>query len=301
MLARDLGVAAVGLKDESRRLGLPAFKVLGASWAVERALRERPETHTLVAASAGNHGRAVAHVAAARGLSARIYLPARSSGVRQDAIASEGAEVVVVDGTYEDAVAQAAEQGALPGVLEVADVGASSTAHWVIDGYATLFDETAAQGSFDLLLVPIGVGSLGAAAARFGAERGLQVLGVEPVTAACLTASLAAGTPTTVATPGTVMAGLDCAEISPAAWPSLRHGIAGTVLVTDEEAASAVSDLEGRGLAIGASGAAPLAALRLLASDDGCSDLRAHVSFGSGTRVLLIATEGRTDLAPIRP
>src|SRR5690348_18455781 len=64
----------VAVKDESNRLGLPAFKILGASWAVERALRESPGTHTLVAASAGNHGRAVARAAAWRGLNARVYL-----------------------------------------------------------------------------------------------------------------------------------------------------------------------------------------------------------------------------------
>ena len=109
----------------------PAFKVLGASWAVERALRERPDVHTLVAASAGNHGRAVAHVAALRGLAARILLPARSAPARRAAIAAEGAELVVVDGDYEDAVRQAAEEGASDGCLEVADVGDSGPAHWV--------------------------------------------------------------------------------------------------------------------------------------------------------------------------
>src|SRR4051812_25593534 len=91
-VAAELGLAAVGLKDESDRLGLPAFKVLGASWAVERALREEPGVHTLVAASAGNHGRAVAHVAARRGLACRIHLPARSSPGRRAAIAGEGAD-----------------------------------------------------------------------------------------------------------------------------------------------------------------------------------------------------------------
>src|SRR5215207_746856 len=40
-LAAELGVAAVFLKDESDRLGLPAFKILGASWAVNRALSYR--------------------------------------------------------------------------------------------------------------------------------------------------------------------------------------------------------------------------------------------------------------------
>ena len=97
-VAAELGLAGVALKDESDRLGLPAFKVLGASWAVERALREAPDTRTLVAASAGNHGRAVAHVAALRGLGARIFVPARSAADRRAAIEAEGAELVVVDG-----------------------------------------------------------------------------------------------------------------------------------------------------------------------------------------------------------
>jgi diaminopropionate ammonia-lyase len=80
-VARSVGVARVATKDESSRLGLPAFKILGASWAVERA-------------------------AALRGLGARVFLPARSARARREAIAGEGAEVVVVDGGYEEAVAR---------------------------------------------------------------------------------------------------------------------------------------------------------------------------------------------------
>src|SRR5215211_8101794 len=81
-LADVLGVGRVYVKDESSRLGLPAFKVLGASWAVYRALEERLGGEgfgdywekigdlqesleplrplSLVAATDGNHGRAVA-------------------------------------------------------------------------------------------------------------------------------------------------------------------------------------------------------------------------------------------------
>ena len=289
------GAGEVWLKDESDRLGLPAFKVLGASWAVERALREHPDTHTLVAASAGNHGRAVAHVAAGRGLRARVFLPARSLAARREAIAGEGADVVVVDGSYEDAVAAAEREGSREASLEIADVGASGPARWVIDGYATLFDEAVAQASFEILLVPVGVGSLAAAAARFGARAGVKVIGVEPVVAACLTASLAAGEPTAVETPGTAMAGLDCAEVSEAAWPSLRAGIDGTVTVDDEESRAAMRALAAAGLAIGDSGAATLAALTALLSDPDCAALREAVELGPASRVLLIATEGPTD------
>jgi diaminopropionate ammonia-lyase len=299
-VVRELGLGAVALKDESDRLGLPAFKVLGASWAVERALRERPGVRTLVAASAGNHGRAVARVAAMRGLRARVFLPARSAAARREAIAGEGAEVVVVEGTYEDAVARAEAEGARPDVAEIADVGSSGPARWVIDGYATLFDEVATQGSFDVLVVPVGVGSLAAAAARFGARAGIRVIAVEPATAACLTASLAAGEPTTIATPGTSMAGLDCAEVSAAAWRSLLAGIHGTVTVTDAEAHDAMRELASAGLAIGESGAAPLAALRALATDPACAELREAAALGPDSRVLLVGTEGPTDPAGYR-
>ena len=294
-VAAELGLGAVVLKDESDRLGLPAFKVLGASWAVERALRERPETHMLVAASAGNHGRAVARVAKVRGLHCRIYLPARSAAARAEAIAGEGAEVVVTAGSYEDAVGRAVRAGREPGVIAIADVGESGPAHWVIDGYQTLFAEIEAGGGCDVLVVPVGVGSLAAAAARYGALAGVAVVGVEPVTAACLTASLAAGTPTAVANPGTSMAGLDCAEISPTAWPSLRDGVAGMVTVTDAEAQAAMRELAAAGLVIGDCGAASLAALRALATEPDAAPLRGAVGLGSHSRVALIATEGATD------
>jgi diaminopropionate ammonia-lyase len=294
-LAAELGLGAVLVKDESNRLGLPAFKVLGAVWAVERALRDRPGVHTLVAASAGNHGRAVAHVAAGRGLRCRVFLPARALAVRRAAIAGEGAEVVVVEGSYEDAVSRAGAAAADdPGVVEIADVGGSGPAAWVIDGYATLFSEALAQARHDVVLVPVGVGSLAAAAARHGAEAGVAVIGVEPATAACLTVSLAAGRPREVPTPGTAMAGLDCAAVSPAAWPSLKAGIRGTVTVSDAEAGAAMGELAAAGLAVGESGAAPLAGLRALVREGACADLRAAAGVGPDARVLLVATEGLT-------
>ena len=149
-------------------------------------------------------------------------------------------------------------------------------------------------GDHDVIIVPVGVGSLAAAAARFGAQTGATVIGVEPVDAACLTASLAAGRPTRGATPGTTMAGLDCAEVSTAAWPALRDGIHGTVTVSDAEARAAMSELAAGGLAIGESGAAPLAALRVLAAEAESSDLPAPLGLTRESRVLLVGTEGPT-------
>jgi diaminopropionate ammonia-lyase len=88
------------------------------------------------------------------------------------------------------------------------------------------------------------------------------------------------------------MAGLDCAEVSPAAWATLRTGIHATVTVTDGQTHAAMRELHGAGLRIGDCGAAPLAALRALAGDDGA---RAAFGLGPDARVLLLATEGPTD------
>jgi diaminopropionate ammonia-lyase len=230
-----------------------------------------------------------------RGLACRIFLPRGSRPARVAAIEAEGAEVVVVDGPYEVAVARAAAAAADPRVAEIADVGSSPQSAWVVDGYATLFTEAAAQADFDLLLVPVGVGSLAAAAVRYAASRGVRVIGVEPATAACLTASIAEGRPTAVPTPGTTMAGLNCAEVSPAAWPTLQAGISGMITVADAETHEAMRELARAGLAIGDSGASSVAALRRLARDEAAAELREAVGFGTTSRPLLLATEGPTD------
>jgi len=298
------GVGSVQLKDESNRLGLPAFKILGVSWAVEQILAGGQAGSTLVAASAGNHGRAVARVAAGRRLSCRIYLPVTVGDAPAELIEAEGAQVMRVDGNYDDAIAAAEHAAAQPGTLLIADTGTSASASAVIDGYGTLFGEAAAQASapFDVVIVPIGVGALAAAAVRFAAHHrpAATVVGVEPATAACVTASLAIGHPQTVPTPGTSMTGLDCGTPSATAWPTLRDGLAGTITVTDTEAQQVMRDLAGYGLVIGDCGAAPLAALRALLDDESCRQLRAATRLGRSARVLCIGTEGASDPASYR-
>ena len=84
------------------------------------------------------------------------------------------------------------------------------------------------------------------------------------------------------------MAGLDCAEVSPAAWPTLRDGIHGDGHGRRRRGARGDARAGRAGLAIGECGAAPLAALRALTAG------RAF-GLGAHSRVLLIATEGPTD------
>ena len=297
-----LGLGELWLKDENGRFGLPAFKITGASWALERLLRVRPDVRSIWAASEGNHGRAVARAAAQRGLSARIFLPAAASAARADAIASEGAEVVRVDGKYEDAVVEAAAGDREPGVATLGDVAYDDTVavpHWVADGYSTIFSEAAEQADapFDVVLCQIGVGSFASAGTRFAChqEPPAAVIGVEPATAACALASLAAGRPVVIDTPGTSMAVLNCATPSHTAWPVLRDGLTGCVAIADDESRAAMRDLAALGIVAGDSGAAPLAALRALMRDPDCAELARAAGLGPASRVLVVSTEGATD------
>ena len=161
------------LKFERERFGLPAFKFLGVSWAAERLLGEPPHEPglELVAATDGNHGRAVARVARLAGLGATILVPAGTAQARIDAIAGEGAAVEVVDGSYDDAVrlmAAMADERRLV-LSDTSWPGYEEVPRWVIEGYATIFHELDEQldgGAVDIAFVPIGVGALAAAAAR---------------------------------------------------------------------------------------------------------------------------------------
>src|SRR6476659_8191351 len=163
--AASLGLDRLYVKLETERFGLPSFKVLGASWATCRALSahagleepvatfgrlqalaERLSGLTLVAATDGNHGRAVARV---------------------NALASEGAEVQIVYGDYDDAVAASAAM-ASDDALVISDTswpGYREVPAWVADGYGTIFDELEHQlrEPIDLVAVQIGVGALASA------------------------------------------------------------------------------------------------------------------------------------------
>src|SRR3954447_7386995 len=94
-LAAELGVGRLLVKDESSRMGLPAFKVLGASWACHQVLRRQPGAR-LVTATDGNHGRAVAHMAAYFDVAATVFVPRVMLLETADRLTAEGAELVRV-------------------------------------------------------------------------------------------------------------------------------------------------------------------------------------------------------------
>ncbi len=281
-LAAELGVGQVLVKDESQRLGLPAFKALGAWWAIDRALLA--DTAELVTATDGNHGRAVARRALQLGLDAVVFVPDVVSEPAIAAIRDEGATVRVVAGSYDDAVAEAAAYAGAGRLLiqDSAWPGYEVVPQLIVDGYSTLFREI--EVSPDLVVVPMGVGSVAqAAVTHYRSEAPApMLLGVEPTAAACITTSLLAGKPTTVPTTKTVMAGLNCGTPSTLAWPVLQAGLDHAITVEDKAALRASTDLAAAGVSSGASGAATLAGLRAA---------RPRLTLAPDSTVILINTE----------
>jgi diaminopropionate ammonia-lyase len=307
-LATELGVGRLLVKDESSRLGLPAFKVLGASWAVARlldggaptlaslrqAVTDRPLT--LVTATDGNHGRAVARMARLIGASARVLVPEVAPARAAELIAGEGAAVTTVAGTYDETVAAAARVAdrdpSAELVQDTAWPGYEEVPARIVEGYATLTAEIDAEVLPDLVVVPVGVGSLAQAVVTHyrSGGRAAAVLAVEPDTAACALASLRAGGPRSIRTGATVMAGLNCGTLSSLAWPVLRDGLDAAVAVSDAQATRAVEDLAGAGVSSGPSGAATLAAARAVLGD---AARRSDLRVGRDSTVVLLSTEGR--------
>jgi diaminopropionate ammonia-lyase len=324
---RELGVRAVWVKDESDRFGLPAFKVLGASWAVYRKLATelgtsdedwwnleqlnerilRPPDLELVTATDGNHGRGVARVAAWFSLCARIYMPAGSSAARIEAIRSEAAEVIVVDGSYDDAVHRASDEAGPSSWLiqDTAWPGYEQVPSWIIEGYSTIgyeVDEELARAEEpdpDLVVAQIGVGSLAASVVRHFKHNKRhdkpRILGVEAEGAACAFESVRAGEMLSVPGPHrSAMAGLNCGTLSSIAWPLMRNGMEAFAILRDEVAFEAMRMLAEAGIESGESGAAGLGALLQIARTDR-KILVNELGLGRESSIMVISTEGATD------
>ncbi len=300
-LSSSLGVGSVTVKDESNRFGLPSFKMLGASWATYRVLADRlghlPSWSTfdelvdalaslrpltLTTATDGNHGRAVARMAALLGFDARIFVPADMVAARIEAIESEGASVEVVDGTYDEAVAAAEASGD----VVVADVGDGDGPRWVIDGYATMFRELGGL-FFDVVVFPVGVGALAAAVVTAFRPGPSVLVAVQADGAPCLLHSLEQGRLATLPfAPHTIMAGISCGTPSAAAWPLVSRGVDHVVTIADDEARHAMRLLAGEGIVSGETGAAALGGLLQ------CVE---HGVIPADGSVLVLSTEGATD------
>jgi len=329
-LAAALQVKAIYYKDESSRFGLGSFKPLGGAYAVSQALTRRLQAPgggdafpdlfspkaaaiakglTVTAATDGNHGRSVAWGARLFGCRCVIFVCASVSQGRIDAIASYGAEIRKVPGSFDDAVRQADETAKAEGWQVIPDTSDGITIEAprdVTQGYMVMADEALSQLPSGVTpthsFLQAGVGGLAAACCArlwdaYGAEKPVIVT-VEPDQCACWYESLYHQRP--VAVTGEIdslMAGLACGEVSMIAWDVLQKGADfmltledGCVPIVMRYLAAAGQD--DRPLIAGESGIAGLAGAIAAAQDP---NARAQLGLTTDSVILVYGSEGATD------
>jgi diaminopropionate ammonia-lyase len=332
-VAAVCGVGNVLYKDEASRFGLGSFKALGGAYAVARLLQRRvgeqlgrevstaelasgdhataTRTLTVVSATDGNHGRSVAAGAAMFGCRSVILIHAGVSVAREQAIADRGAQVIRIDGNYDDTVREASRLAARDGWALIADTSSHSGENGCTDvmhGYTVMiaeaFEQISALGHEppSHIFVQGGVGGLAAAACAYSwlllAGQAPIVVVVEPERADCLYQSAKAGKPTpATGDQNTVMAGLACGEVSEHAWQILSEGAEFFQTIPDSEGIAAMRLLAnqaraGARIEAGESAGAGLAGLLAAAGE---LQTRRLLRLEPASRILVFGTEGATD------
>ncbi|MFY0309826.1 diaminopropionate ammonia-lyase [Leisingera sp. D0M16] len=330
-LASQIGVGRIDYKHEGPRFGLGSFKALGGSYAAMRVLQRelskqlgqdvsleeiRKGAHkeacagiTLVSATDGNHGRSLAWGCQRFGAPCRIYIHAEVSEGRAVAMRELGAEVIRIEGDYDDSVLLAKKEAEENGWFVVSDTsweGYTEPPRDVMAGYSVMTREAceAMEQPPTHVFLQGGVGGLAASVAAalrqyYGAEAPRVVI-VEPELAACLFDSAKAGKATNFAIKEeTIMAGLSCGEPSEMAWQVLAEEASDFVTIPDSIVAPAVRLLANgeTGDPVVEAGESAVAGLSALIAACQSPEMKETLGLDESSRVLLIGSEGVTDPA----
>lgn len=306
-LAQQLGVRQLFYKDEAPRFGLNSFKALGGAYALQQLLAAHlagggtAATFTAATATDGNHGRSVAWGAQRANCAAKIFVHAQVSDTHIARIAQYGAEVIRVNGDYDDSVRVCREQADKHNWQIISDTsweGYTEVPRQVMAGYTVLMRETLQQLATTRpthILLQAGVGAFAAAmVAAYLADAHLHALPriviVETAFADCLRQS--AATARLTAAPivqETAMAGLSCGEPSLLAWEVLAAAASDFVSINDDGIGAAQAALARAGIRAGECSTAGLAVLA-----DTQAAMRRALALDENAVVLLFGTEGET-------
>jgi threonine dehydratase len=276
----------VHLKIESLNL-TNSFKIRGA---LNAALRLREgiggDTRTLVAASAGNHGRSLALAAEELRLPCVIFTPKTAPEAKQAAIRRHGAVLYSDCDDYDEAERRAKEYAAREDAIYVSPYNDPD----VIAGAGTIGLEIVdALPSVDVIVVPLGGGGLasGIGLAVKAAAPGATIVGVEVEASSPFTRSLAAGRITEITPRASLADGL-VGNLEPGAitFPIVSQVVDRIVTISEDELARAMQGLarEERLIAEGAGAAATAAII-------------AGKAAASGQTAVAMVTGGNVDLA----
>ena len=250
----------VYLKPENmQRTG--AYKVRGAYYKIS-TLTEEERQKGLITASAGNHAQGVAYAAKRYGVKAVIVMPTTTPLIKVNRTKAYGAEVVLHGDVYDEAAAYALELAKKEGYTFVHPFDDPAVA----TGQGTIAMEIYKELPLvDMILVPVGGGGLATGVSTLAKllNPKIQVIGVEPEGAACLTASLKAGKPVTLPSVNTIADGTAVKTPGSRIFPYLQKNLDRVVTVPDAELVEAFLDMvENHKMVVENSGLLSVAALR---------------------------------------
>ena len=275
--------AYVWLKLETEQV-TGSFKLRGAANAIARLAAANPALTTVMTASAGNHGLALATAARRLGVGVRVHLPKTAPEVKRKALRDLGADLVEA-GSYDEAEARAQEERR----AGAAFISAYSDSDVIAGAGTVALEMLAERPDLDTFIAPIGGGGLisgTAIVARARASRAL-VIGTEAGASPAWTHALAAGRPVIVEVRATLADGLAGNMEPDSITFDLVRDLVDRVVDVDEAAiASAMRDLL-RNEHVVAEGAAATAVAALLQPFDRL-DL-------SGRRIGVIVSGGNMD------
>ena len=256
----DLGHPNVHLKLENLQV-TSSFKIRGAANALcQTAASSRKPGRTIITASAGNHGQAVALVAQELGLKATIVVPETTPMVKIAKIREHGPELVLHGASFDVAELYAKKLAKVRGLEYLSAYNDPR----VIAGHGTIGLEVLAQlGDVDRIIVPVGGGGLisGISSAVKQLHPRIEIIGVESEASPAMYKSIAAGKLINVSVKDSIADGLS-GNIEPG---SISFGITKRyvdrmVLVTEESIRKAIRLLwEKDGQVVEASGAVAIA------------------------------------------
>ena len=330
-LARELNVKDIFVKDESKRFGLNAFKVLGGSYAIAKEIQKRFDLSddeisfkkfasnrlsekiknlTFVTATDGNHGRGVAWSAQKLGANAIVYMPKGSAKERFDNIIKTGAKCVVTDCNYDDTVRVAKDEAAKHDYVFVQDTAFENYVDiplHIMQGYMTLALEAHKQLKAvpTHIFVQAGVGSLSGAMKAFFAnvygKNKPKLIVVEPNNAGCIFKTAKANDGKLHFVKGelkTIMAGLSCGEPCSIGYEILHCYADAFIKIGDGVAKKAMKKLafpvgDDQKIVSGESGCAGFAAaLDIIQNED---EIKTKLGIDKKSVLLFVNTEGDTD------
>jgi threonine dehydratase len=237
-----------------------SFKERGAA---NLLLQLTPEERTrgVAAASAGNHGLAVAFHAERLGMAAMIVMPEWAPLIKVTSARRHGAEVILSGANYDEAYGcarQIANERGLTFVHPFDD-------ERVVAGQGTLGLELIEQcPDIDAVIVPIGGGGLvgGVGLAIKAARPAVRVIGVQAEALAAMKQALAAGARTTLPPASTIADGIAVRQVGELTLDLATRYVDDVVTVSEEELSNAILLLlEIEKTVVEGAGAAPLAAL----------------------------------------